>query len=605
MTIRRLPEDVVVRIAAGEVIERPASVVKELVENSLDAGARRIVVSVEGGGLKRIEVSDDGCGIPREEMPLAVVRHATSKLFSGDDLQRIGTLGFRGEALATIAVVGRLTLTSRVSNGEAARLPLDASSEADLDPRRIAEKLEPAARDVGTTVEVTDLFLKTPARLKFIKSERAEFARIAEIIERLAPAHPEVSFELIRDGKRFFFTSGNGRLRDVAVAVLGADAAREMADVEAKEGSYRIKGLIGPTHLTRRNRTGFSYHLSGRPISDPTIAHAIAAGYEGVLPPGRFPVVFLGLFVPAEEVDVNVHPTKAQVRFRDPRALHRFVSRSLRTRLRGDLRLPSPTIVLKSDKATSLPQEERMTQKTIWAAFRKEKASSPAAVPAREEPERCENDERGRESGRDEAGFSSEKEMLERAAARLEYRGEVGGRYLLAEDGEGLVIVDQHAAHERVLYDALMEQCQNGETEVAPLIVPVTVEATPAEIAVVEEMRETLAELGFEIEVWPGSICVRTVPALLSVSSATRIFREVLSELREGGEVREEMVPHARIARMACRAAVKGRSRLEPEEAREILRLLARATDPYNCPHGRPTMVRISIAELDKRFERT
>lgn len=594
MTIQRLEESVIVRIAAGEVIERPASVVKELVENSLDAGATEISVRVERGGLGLIEVSDNGSGIPPGELELAIERHATSKLSAANDLTAIETLGFRGEALATIAAVGRLTIVSRIEGADAMQLKCEGGGVI----------LEPVGRGIGTTVIVRDLFCRTPARLKFMKSETAEFSRVSEMLERIAIAHPSVAIEMIRDGRKAFRTPGKGDLRATVAEIFGHELAREMVDLDATSGSRSIRGLISPTHITRKNRSRIWLSLMGRPFEDKSLLHAVTSAYGGVIPGGTFPIVFLRLDVSPREVDVNVHPAKAEVRFQDPSAAHSLVSRAIRSRLQGDS--PLPRILLGVDRDYPFSPSDRARQAVLPALFapsiETEQAASRESIT--KSVSATSDLRRGSAAPLHSEPSTQHREAVERSL-RLSYAGEIAGRYVLAEDDDGLVILDQHAAHERVLFDELMRQAQNGDVVVSPLMIPITIEAGASERALVEDRKSFFEDLGFEIEIWPDSIAIRAVPAVLSQTDVLRLFREIMDALQEGSSAKPSPVPYARLAMEACKSAVKGRSRLEPAEANELLRDLVRTTDPYNCPHGRPTMIRLTISELDRRFGRT
>ncbi len=581
--IRRLDEATVVRIAAGEVIERPASVVKELVENALDAGARNVSVRIERGGLGLIEVVDDGCGIPAGELPVAIERHATSKISTAEDLSSIRSMGFRGEALAAIASAGRLAIVSRAGEEDAAQIALDPTWKPG-EPVAVT----PAARARGTTVVVRDLFLATPARLKFMKSESTEFSRICDRVERLALGRPDVAVELMRDGKRVFRTSGRGDLREVVAAVFGAELARELLEASGSGGSVTVRGLCSPPHVSRRNRTGIYFDLAGRSFEDRTVMHAAVSAYEGLLPSGSFPVIFLSIDLPPSDVDVNVHPAKAEVRFLDPPRVHRIVGQVLRSRLRGDVAVPRVeepgAFTLKGEAST--PDADDRRQQVLQALFDFENPSSAEGNPT---PDLT----------RPSAG----------RRLRLRPIGEMAGRFVLAEAEDGLYIIDQHAAHERVLFDRLMREAQEADVKVSDLLSPAVIEASAAERSLAEECRAGLAEIGFEIEVWPDAIAVKALPAALSrFGEAERIIRETIASLKEAevsGSRAGQKVSYERLAREACKAAVKGTERLRAEEVGQLVEDLLDATDPYNCPHGRPTMIRLTTRELDRRFGRS
>ncbi len=597
MTIRKLDESLVVRIAAGEVIERPASVVKELVENAFDAGATSVVVRLERGGLGLIEVADDGCGIAPGELGLAIQRHATSKITEEADLERIRTMGFRGEALAAIAAAGRLCITTKTSAGEAVRL--DVSEEYSPDRPDRGLRVEPASRAVGTTVSVRDLFLRTPARLKFMKSATAELGRVSDMLERLALARPDVAVELVRDGRRVFRTEGRGNLRDCVRTIFGADVAAALVEVDAVTGTGRLSGLVSPPQLTRRNRTGFHYHLLGRPFEDRVVMHAITAAYEGLLPSGQFPIVFLGIAIDPAEADVNVHPAKAEVRFRDSAAIHRLVAHGLRAHLRSDLPLPefSPQAAAPGSELAGGFGGERSSTSGPNAGYERPPIAISGARAAMAEFEAMR-----------EESSSPVLPMPEVAprAMRLRYLGEVAGRYLVAEDDGGLVLVDQHAAHERVLFDRLRAAAAAGTPAVQPLLAPIVVELPASERLLAEDRLADFTALGFELEAWPDSLALRAIPShFRGVGDAARLLRETLARLHASESDGPRLaVSYERLARAACKAAVKGTERLSDADARRLLDDLKTTTDPYTCPHGRPTMVRLTLAELDRRFGR-
>lgn len=588
MTIQKLPESVIVRIAAGEVIERPASVVKELVENSVDAGAKRVTVAIENGGLGLIEVADDGSGIPKEELPVALQRHATSKITSANDLSAILTMGFRGEALATIAAAGRLKIVSRCSDGDAWEIRADAN-----DGTTPAE-VSPAARERGTTVTVRDLFVKTPARLKFMKSPGAEFSRISSAIERAAIARPDVSFELIKDGRSIFRTPGTDELRATVAELLGFETGRDLQEVVHEAGPRRITGLISPPHITKKNRTGFYLNLNGRPFEDKSLYHAVASAYQNLIPHREFPVVFLTLSLPPAEADVNVHPAKAEVRFRDASAVYRLIIHALRDTLEGGLSLPRLDVSSGRRKMSAGTSE----------LFRSSPGGGEKPVSASPSHQRESTTKLPFSSGAPPQEQNRQLELEEPEELRLRYRGEVAGRYLLAEDNEGLVILDQHAAHERILFDELMSQAQNSEVVAHPLLIPEVLECSASERALVEEHVSHFADIGFEIEIWPDSVALKSVPAILTMANARRVVREVIDVLSSTGEMKDRPLPYEPLARRACKSAVKGTQRLGSEEAGRLLDDLTVTTNPYSCPHGRPTMIRLTLSELDRRFGR-
>ncbi|OIO27556.1 MAG: hypothetical protein COS94_06510 [Candidatus Hydrogenedentes bacterium CG07_land_8_20_14_0_80_42_17] len=583
LMIHRLDESTIVRIAAGEVIERPASVVKELVENSLDAGAKNISIRIERGGLGLIEISDDGIGMTEEELPIAIERHATSKIVSADDLENISTMGFRGEALSAISAAGHLTIVTKKKGSEGRMLKLSDSWKPN---DKAGIEILPQGRAEGTTVILRNLFQKTPARLKFMKSETAEFSKISEIAERIALARNDVSIELFREGKKIFRTPGTGDLRATVSELFGADLAKELIEVSERGGDIIIEGAIAPQHISRKNRTGLYYNISGRPIADKSIVHAIVQAYEGIMPQGNFPIAFISIAIPPSDVDVNVHPAKAEVRFKDPSKIHRVIVQVLRSRLQRGI---SVKPISNDDFNLQASKIDRDSN----APYRNQVFSAIFDY----------------ETKRENLGTITPIKEISDERLSLRFIGEIAGRFILAEGFDGLYLIDQHAAHERVIFDKLMIQIQNEEIVSAPFLTPMLIEVTPSERAIAEDAVELFSEIGFEIEIWPDSIAIKSVPALFAnLAKADEIIRSVIENLKEigvGGNESELKAPYHKIAKLACKAAVKGTERMTAEEASKLISDLLSTTDPSACPHGRPTMIKLTIEELDKRFLRT
>ena len=581
--IHRLDESTIVRIAAGEVIERPASVVKELVENSLDAGAKNISIRIERGGLGLIEISDDGIGMTEEELPIAIERHATSKIVSADDLENISTMGFRGEALSAISAAGHLTIVTKKKGSEGRMLKLSDSWKPN---DKAGIEILPQGRAEGTTVILRNLFQKTPARLKFMKSETAEFSKISEIAERIALARNDVSIELFREGKKIFRTPGTGDLRATVSELFGADLAKELIEVSERGGDIIIEGAIAPQHISRKNRTGLYYNISGRPIADKSIVHAIVQAYEGIMPQGNFPIAFISIAIPPSDVDVNVHPAKAEVRFKDPSKIHRVIVQVLRSRLQRGI---SVKPISNDDFNLQASKIDRDSN----APYRNQVFSAIFDY----------------ETKRENLGTITPIKEISDERLSLRFIGEIAGRFILAEGFDGLYLIDQHAAHERVIFDKLMIQIQNEEIVSAPFLTPMLIEVTPSERAIAEDAVELFSEIGFEIEIWPDSIAIKSVPALFAnLAKADEIIRSVIENLKEigvGGNESKLKAPYHKIAKLACKAAVKGTERMTAEEASKLISDLLSTTDPSACPHGRPTMIKLTIEELDKRFLRT
>ncbi len=585
--IRPLPPALISQIAAGEVVSRPAAVVKELVENALDAGARSIHIRIRKAGLGLIEVRDDGHGIPREELALAVARHATSKIASAEDLHRIQTLGFRGEALASIAAVSRLTLISR---------PPDAAMGARIrvEAGRLLAPVEPVAAPVGTTVQVADLFFNVPARRKFLKSPAVERRWIDDVVLRYALAYPHVRFRLEHDGRTLFVTSGRGRREDVLAQVLGPEVARHMVPVLYETDRVRVHGFISKPELARSHSREMRFFVNGRPVQDPALTRAVLQGYHTWLMKGRYPVVVLFLEVPVEDVDVNVHPAKAEVRFRDPDRVFRAVQHAVRQALLAFTPL-APTPVTEWDLL-----DERARPKPLpW----EEDADAPQEAAA---PDRDAAGQPAPPSPKDEAPKAQPKPqppLVEKPLLRL--IGQVAATYLVAEGPDGLYLIDQHAAHERVLFERLTRQKAQGQVPSQPLLEPVVVQLPPPQARLLEEALPVLRAWGFEVEPFgPNTFRVRAMPADLIHGSAEAALRALVEDFEEDETPLAQAREARLIARICKRLAIKAGQRLAPEEQARLLEDLLACENPRTCPHGRPTMVHLPVAFLEQKFGR-
>ncbi len=570
--IQILSPEVASAIAAGEVIERPVSVVKELVENALDAGAHSIEVRIEGGGRSLIEVSDNGVGIPAAEVPLAVERHATSKLRTIDDLFAIRTLGFRGEALASIAAVAHLELVSRArSESGGTRLRIESGSKG---------RMEKVGAPEGTVVRVRDLFFNVPARQKFLKAEETERRRILTLVTRYALAYPQVRFNLSQEGRSAFASSGSGDRREVLTAVFGLDVAREMVALPEAEGrGVHVAGFISPPSVHRSNRREVTLFLNGRWIQDASLTAAVVQAYQGLLMVGRYPIAALFLTVAPETVDVNVHPAKAEVRFLDPEAVFATVQRAVRATLLGQA--PAPALVLPAS----------------WGAGWRDSAAAQASDPAwaiahagalQESPPRV----------------TDQPHLPSGALPLLRSVGQVGATYLVAEGPDGVYLIDQHAAHERVLFEKLLQLQQTGPAS-QTLLEPVIVELSPAEAAALEGQLDVLRRLGFEVEGFGASAYrVRAVPPLLAHLPADHALRAVIEDFEEDETPLADVVEARLAARVCKRAAVKAGQVLSLVEQEKLVRDLEACAMPRACPHGRPTMIHLSVDTLERQFGR-
>ncbi len=580
--IRILPDTLISQIAAGEIVERPASVVKELLENGLDAGARAITVALEQGGVRRIRITDDGSGIAHADLPLAFARHATSKIAALDDLERVATLGFRGEALASIAAVARAALTSRTPSAEHA-WRIAAEGGASGAP-------EPAAHPPGTTVEVFDLYFNTPARRKFLKSEPTEFAHCAEAFERIALARPALALTLRHNDRVSRHLPASSRAGRVA-AVLGEEFLRAARPLAAEVPGLGLAGFLGAPAHARGARDAQHVFVNGRFVRDKLIAHALREAYADVLHGERHPAYVVFLDIDPAMVDVNVHPAKTEVRFRDARAIHQFVfhaaSRALAATA-GEAAAPALAAATVGERivprASGRQPALGVTQPV--AAYAAMLAAATAAGPS---PPPAAAD---RADGEDEP--------LGSALAQLH------GVYILAQNRDGLVLVDMHAAHERILYEALKGALDAQAIATQQLLIPVTFHADAPEVAAAEEHAAALGALGFEMAALsPTAIVVRAVPGLLAGGDIQALARALLRDLREYGATQVlEARRNELLATMACHGAVRAHRTLTATEMNALLRRMEETERAGQCNHGRPTWYQLSLADLDKLFLR-
>lgn len=612
--IRRLPDHLVNQIAAGEVVERPASALKEMLENSLDAGADKITVDLAQGGIKLIRVVDNGSGIAADDLPLALDRHATSKIASLDDLEQVGTLGFRGEGLASIASVSRLTLISRPH--DAAHAHQIVAIDGRLHP------VEPAAHAPGTSVEVVDLYFNTPARRKFLKSENTEYGHCCAVFERIALARPDVEFLLRHNGKAVWRLPQQSRAERVA-ALLGQDFIQAALPVEFGAGPLGLAGFVADPTYSRSSRDDQYFYVNGRFVREKTAQHALRQAYRDVLHHERHPAYVLFLSMDPAGVDVNVHPTKIEVRFRESQAIHQFLFHSLNKTLAGsageraqgaaDIALPAapapspaagtgaapagPSPVPRTPPQGAGPMSGYVQQRIplhvaaesqgvyqkLFAGVREEERAldatpvSPALPPAGE--------------GIPPLGF---------ALAQLH------GVYILAQAEEGLIVVDMHAAHERIVYERLKSALDADGIPQQPLLLPVSFAAGPQEVAAVEEHKDTLSRLGLELAALsPTQIAVRGVPQWLKDGSPVELARAVLDDIRQFGMTRVMTERrNALLATMACHGAVRANRQLTLAEMNALLRDMEATERSGQCNHGRPTWARLSMKQLDELFMR-
>ena len=579
-SIHLLPDLLISQIAAGEVVERPASVLKELLENSLDAGSRDIRVQLEAGGVKRLRVADDGCGMPPEDLPLALTRHATSKIASLDDLEAVATMGFRGEALASIASVARVTLTSREA-GRAHAWRIDNGGAA-----------EPAALDAGTVVDVADLYYNTPARRKFLRTEQTEYGHCDDVFGRIALSVPQVAFQLMHNG-RLMQRLPAGDMASRVRVLLGDEFMQHARAVEADAGQIRVSGYAAQPAFSRSGRDAQYCFVNGRFVRDRLLTHALREAYADVLHGARHPAYVVFIELDPRAVDVNVHPAKTEVRFRDSRGVHQFVFHAVERAL-------APSIQVAAAAAPSSPfeplperpqwpsQQQGMNVEQPLARYfdfvRQDAPVAASAAPV------LRPDLPAQQNDAPPLGF---------ALAQLQ------GVYVLAQNSAGLVLVDMHAAHERILYEQLKKVLE-GAPAVQRLLIPAVLSMSAREVATAFEYADVLEKLGFDIgQAGPNELMVRAVPALLARADTGALLRALLEELREAPA--SQVVERRRnelLATMACHGAVRANRLLTLPEMNALLRDMEACERADQCNHGRPTWVQLSMAELDRLFMR-
>ncbi|UCV12491.1 DNA mismatch repair endonuclease MutL [Dechloromonas denitrificans] len=612
-TIARLPDLLISQIAAGEVVERPASVLKELLENSLDAGSKAVQVHLEEGGVKLIRITDDGCGIAKEQLALALTRHATSKIVSLDDLERVGTLGFRGEALASVASVARLAISSRERGaGHAWKLKAETGAEP-----------EPAALMAGTVVEMRDLYYNTPARRKFLKAEGTEFAHCADAVKRLALTRPDVAFSLTHNGRNLFQLAPADSARRIA-DILGDDFLGAARAVDAASGPISIAGFaIDPTRASDA-KDGQYVFVNGRFVRDKIISHALREAYRDVLHGSRQPAVCLFVSIDPALVDVNVHPAKTEVRFRDSRAMHQFVFHAIQRTLAApvqndnrDLAVPADTLPGTAPQAyTVSPSASTGHTAPAYAQYAPPLrhqgslgVAEPAAAAYLAFAKATQNIGTMTYASGNPASTPqfSPNETVDRDGPPLGYAlAQLHGIYVLAQNARGLVLIDMHAAHERILYEKLKTAFDNRQIATQALLIPAVFSAEPLDIAAVEEHSEALAELGFQITaLGPNQLGVRSVPALLQSGDPAALARSLIGELREHGITQLATARRNELlATMACHGAVRARRQLSVPEMNALLRQMEETERAGQCNHGRPTWTELPLEQLDKLFLR-
>jgi DNA mismatch repair protein MutL len=603
--IQQLPPSVVTKIAAGEVIERPASVVKELLENSVDAGANRIEIDVEAGGVESIRVVDNGCGIPADELSLAFASHATSKLQNADDLFRIATLGFRGEALASVGGVAQVTLQSRVpGTPHGSEITCHGG---DLSPARAWNGA------AGTRIEVRHLFYNTPVRRKFLRTTGTEMGHVCETFTRLSLSHPTIHWVLRHNGKFVYEVPATAGLADRISLFFGADVRDQLYDVEVRHGPIHLRGFIADPSCERGNAKMQYLFINGRWVRDRSLGHALQEGFRGLLMTGRYAVAFLFLDLPPDQVDVNVHPTKSEVRFRDGNALHHLVFSAVRERLRAENL--TPRLQVTPGIAAPPAPAERVLWTTPPETGPMTRLPDPPAIGPKPPGNGASVGNAPRDVPKGDVAPSAGIPTIESVAAAEAERH--GGRspqnviqlydcYLVLETPEGMLVIDQHALHERILFEQLKRRLRAGPLETQRLLIPEPVELTAERTARALDQRAALAELGLGVEDFGGgTVLLTSYPAILNRRPPREVLKAVVDHLmaKDRAPTREVLLNDL-LSLMACHSAVRAGDRLEQEEIAALLEQRQLADDTHHCPHGRPTALLFSRHDLERQFRR-
>ena len=674
--IHVLDNSLINKIAAGEVVERPASVVKELVENSIDAGATTVSVEIQNGGISLIKITDNGKGIPEDEIETAFLRHATSKLNTFDELGNIMTLGFRGEALSSIASVAQVEMITKTNDSE-------ARTKICLEGGKITGK-QPCAATTGTVFTVSNLFFNTPARRKFLKKPSAESGHVSDVIYRIALGHPEVSIKFVNNGSTVFQTNGNGDLSAAVLYLYGKDMAQALVPVSLERDGYRISGLIAKPELNRGNRSYENFFINGRFIRSSLVSRAVEDAYKGRLMVGKFPVFMLNLSVPPNTVDVNVHPTKLEVRFQNENFIYDLLYSAVFNTLKKLVLIPKtqwdapkakPYVPPKTETPVIPKREETVqikeeipvkeTAETIKTEFPQKlvdedllllkephkkgenadlslKMMKAVELIARSAEKDEKTDEKPEEKTEEKTEVRAEEKPVsenkpqemppvtqteDRSAAKAHEQqdfldkiedihcffnnykivGQLFNTYWIVEQGDSMYMIDQHAAHERALYEEILAKlAEDSDRPVSQLLLqPVAINVTAAEAAVIEDNRELLENFGFDIEPFgANAYALRAVPYILKEPSNAGFFTEILDMLKEQPVSTPYQARLDAIATMSCKAAVKGHDKLSYSEAKELIERILKLENPFSCPHGRPTIIEMSKYELEKKFKR-
>lgn len=626
--IKILSEETIDKIAAGEVVERPMSVVKELVENAMDAGSSVITVEIKNGGIDFIRVTDNGQGIPADQIRLAFARHATSKIRSVEDLMDLNSMGFRGEALSSISAVSQVELITKIKASlTGVRYLIDGAVEKDFE--------EIGAPD-GTTFLIKNLFYNTPVRKKFLKQAQTEGGYVAELLERLALSRPDISFKFIQNGQVKFHTAGNNDLKEVIYRIYGREIAEHLIPIDISEHNISIKGFLGKPEINRSNRNFEHYFINARYVKSKVLANAIEEGYKQFLMQHKFPFVVLHFEIPADEVDVNVHPTKMEVRFSDEQSIYRLVSECIADAFktkeliveasfgkedRKD-EIEKEEIINTEEKIVIpeviLPKEPVLTKTSLIKPFvidfdsntstpvvREENAEDIYHVETKREEVKPESFSKIQITDEKQETLFTEEFLTEKAKESYEILGQIFGTYWIIAYSDRMYMIDQHAAHEKVKYERLIASLKNKDVLVQNIMPPVIIQVSSMEERIILEHFDAFIQLGFELEEFGDhAFCLRAVPVELYGCSYKELFQEMLDELTEKGINGTPEVVLNKLASMACKAAVKGNMTISKAEAVKLIDDLLTLENPYHCPHGRPTIISMTKQEIEKKFKR-
>jgi len=604
--IIQLDKSLINKIAAGEVVERPLSVVKELTENAIDAGASNVTVEIREGGLSMVRVTDNGGGISPENLPLAFARHATSKIQSFDDLMQVQTLGFRGEALSSIAAVSQVEMITKTAG-------MQAGARVEVHGGELISSKEIGCTD-GTTVIVSNLFYNTPARRKFLKKPATEAGYISHCLERLALGNPNLILRYINNGQIVFQTNGNGDLKTALLNIYGREVATKTAKIDAtirmESGEVHLGGLMGKPEIARGNRKHASFFINGRCIESKLISRAVETAMKTMLPSGKFPIYALNLTMPPDALDVNVHPTKMDVRFADEDGIFAFIENAVRDALEENNLIPTvrlerkqiiPEVILEPEQIY-LPQELKLTELKL-TELKPHEPKPPELKPHREPL--FFREERN-EMPPPQKIPESPKPQPEKFFNHYHIHGIIFQTYWLVIQNESLYVIDQHAAHERVLYEKFLHKAREEKIHSQNLLIPISLRLTPRERQILQDNKELFAKFGFEISINEENPEILSVPFLMKGPLSSAFFTDLLDKMGESGFEKNSPYSHKTeiIAMAACKAAVKAGDTLSESEAHALIKQLLELNNPFTCPHGRPTIIEITKGEIERRFKR-